>query len=151
MMPQNPTFPIARGGCQCGAIRFTVSEGPAKAGLCHCRMCQRATGNAFAPLFEVPGARVEWQGKTPREWASSNISVRGFCPTCGTPLYLRTGDTIEIMAGCFAPDFPYQPCDQGGIEAKMGWLDQLSHLPAHDTFPDLIAQVVSNQAPEERG
>mgnify|MGYP001187690585 CR=1 FL=1 len=149
-MPTSPErdFPEARGGCQCGAVRFAVAPGPGSAGVCHCRMCQRATGNAFAPLYEVPGARVTITGQ-PAEWASSNISVRGFCATCGTPLYLRTGDTFEFMAGCLSPDFPFAPQDQGGMESRMGWLDALSALPAHTTRPELLAVVVSHQSKED--
>ena len=129
-------------------MRFAVAPGPGSAGVCHCRMCQRATGNAFAPLYEVPGARVTITGQ-PAEWASSNISVRGFCATCGTPLYLRTGDTFEFMAGCLSPDFPFAPQDQGGMESRMGWLDALSALPAHTTRPELLAVVVSHQSKED--
>ncbi|MBC7146629.1 MAG: GFA family protein [Thioclava marina] len=142
-------YPDARGGCQCGAIRFFIAAGPAKAGLCHCRMCQRATGNAFAPLLEVPAARVSWEGVAPSEWASSNISQRGFCPTCGTPLYLRTDDTFEFMAGCLSPDVPFLPQDQGGMEARKSWLDALPSLPAHTTRPELLAVVVSHQSKED--
>ncbi|TMV90487.1 GFA family protein [Thioclava sp. BHET1] len=147
-MTEANAFPQARGGCQCGAIRFTIAPGLAKASLCHCRMCQRASGNVFVPLYEIPAERIAWQGAEPQEWASSNISQRGFCPTCGTPLYLRTGDTYEIMAGCLHPDFPFTPADQGGMEARSTWLDALAKIPSHDTTPALLAQVVSNQSAE---
>lgn len=32
------------GGCQCGRIRYRVRVADPDAYLCHCRMCQRATG-----------------------------------------------------------------------------------------------------------
>ncbi len=150
-------YPETRGGCQCGAVRFVISAGPGLASLCHCRMCQRATGNAFAPLYEVPAARVTWSGAKAAEWASSNISTRGFCPTCGTPLFLRTpadagrdvGDTYEFMAGCLSPDFPFHPTDQGGMESRKRWLDALPHLRPYTTRPELLAVVVSHQSPED--
>ena len=148
MHPTPRDYPEARGGCQCGAVRFTISAGPGATGICHCRMCQRATGNAFAPLYEVPGDRVTWQGQA-AEWASSNISCRGFCRACGTPLYMRTGDTYEFMAGCLHPDFPFVPQDQGGIESRLEWLDTLPTLPAHTTREKWLAVVVSNQAEED--
>lgn len=148
MSDTTKTYPEARGGCQCGAVRFVISAGPAKPGLCHCRMCQRATGNAFAPLYEVENDRITWTG-TAREWASSNIAWRGFCAVCGTPLYYRSGDTTEIMAGCLHPDFPFAPQDQGGMESRMGWLDALSALPAYTTLPELLAVVASHQSKED--
>jgi len=147
-MSETTPYPQTHGGCQCGAVRFTLSAGPARGGICHCRMCQRATGNAFAPLLLIPGDRVKWHGAQPREWASSNISWRGFCAECGTPLYLRSDDEFEFMAGCLHPDTPFVPLDQGGVEARLGWLEQLNGLPAHDTLPELVARVTSHQAPE---
>ena len=140
-------YPEARGGCQCGAVRFTISAGPADFGLCHCRMCQRATGNAFAPLFQVPADRVSWQGE-PCEWASSNVAWRAFCPTCGTPLYYRDAEGIEIMAGCLTPDFPFAPLDNEGVQSRVPWLAGIGALPDRETAPALAAAVLSHQAPE---
>ena len=33
------------GGCACGRVRFTAQVDDDEAYLCHCRMCQRATGS----------------------------------------------------------------------------------------------------------
>jgi hypothetical protein len=41
------------GGCQCGAIRYELKQPPRRASICHCRMCQRATGSYVAPLANV--------------------------------------------------------------------------------------------------
>jgi len=38
------------GGCQCGRVRYTVQIEDDAAYLCHCRMCQRATGGVAAAL-----------------------------------------------------------------------------------------------------
>ncbi|MBC7156870.1 MAG: GFA family protein [Rhodobacteraceae bacterium] len=137
--------PAARGGCQCGAVRYSVAAGPAKSVVCHCRMCQRATGNAFAPLHEVPAAAVTWAG-SPAEWASSDIARRGFCATCGTPLYYRSGDTVELMAGTLAPPFAFRPVEQIAVESRRAWVHDLATLPGIATPPDW--RVASRQAEE---
>lgn len=36
-------------GCLCGAVRYTVNAAP-RVHYCHCDMCRRATGSAFAVL-----------------------------------------------------------------------------------------------------
>ena len=84
------------GGCQCGAVRYRAT-GLGRASVCHCRMCQRATGNVMAPLVVAEG--IEWEG-TPGTWASSNISERGFCRDCGTPVGFRPirGGEIHVYA-----------------------------------------------------
>ncbi len=137
--------PEVHGGCQCGAVRSRIAAGPAKAVDCHCRMCQRATGNAFAPLLEVPSVRIAWLG-TPTEWASSDIALRGFCPTCGTPLYYRGKDTTEIMAGTLAPGCAYHPIENIAVESRQPWLAGLADLPDSETPTGYLVR--SHQAPE---
>ena len=42
--------PVYSGGCQCGAVRFHVEGTLGDASVCHCRMCQKASGNFYLPL-----------------------------------------------------------------------------------------------------
>ncbi len=137
------------GGCQCGLVRFTVAAGPAKASVCHCRMCQRATGNAFAPLIEVPRQNFSITGEV-REWASSSISVRGFCPACGTPLYLadNDGEVIELMAGALDRGTSFDPLYNYGVESRMGWTLDLPDLPDRETVIPEGETLVSYQSEE---
>ena len=41
------------GGCQCGAVRYRLDAAPEWAGVCHCRMCQKAGGAPFMAFFLV--------------------------------------------------------------------------------------------------
>lgn len=84
------------GGCQCGAVRYRF-ETLGKASICHCRMCQKAVGNYFLPLAEVEG--FEWTRGERGLFASSNLSNRGFCAKCGTPLTLETDEIVEVVIG----------------------------------------------------
>ena len=45
------------GGCQCGRVRYAVELAGDDAYLCHCRMCQKATGGVAAAFVNVPDAR----------------------------------------------------------------------------------------------
>ncbi len=137
--------PGAHGGCQCGAVRYTIAAGPMKSVVCHCRMCQRACGNAFAPLLEALSDSFTWHG-TPAEWASSDFAKRGFCATCGTPLYYRSGDTTEVMAGTLAPGFDFRPAEQIAVESRRGWARRLGDLPEVPT--PATWRVTSFQTPE---
>jgi len=122
----------ATGGCQCGAVRYRVTEPLGACGVCHCRMCQRATGNAFAPLVLARG--VVWEGE-PARWASSNVSERGFCPRCGTPLFMQDtgGDAYELMTGALDHPEAAPPDHVCGVESRLGWLEGLSALPEETT------------------
>ena len=92
---------IFTGGCQCGAVRFRV-RGPVRhASICNCRMCQKAFGNFMAPFAALEG-RVEWTRGAPKEFQSSPMVRRGFCPECGTPLSYRHGeDEPSLAIGAF--------------------------------------------------
>lgn len=141
--------PATFGGCQCGAVRYAIDAGPAKSTVCHCRMCQRATGNAFAPLIEVMTTAIRWHG-TPATWASSDQVERGFCGTCGTPLFYRgiARDTTEIMVGTLDANFAYRPNANHGVEARMAWLGTLHHLPDRETFVAPGEMIASRQSAE---
>lgn len=86
------------GGCQCGAVRYRVAS-LGRSSVCHCRMCQRAFGAFYAPLVIANG--LEWTQGARRLFASSNLSQRGFCGDCGTPLSLENfdDDVVEIATG----------------------------------------------------
>lgn len=84
------------GGCQCGAVRYAFTT-LGKASICHCRMCQKAMANYFAPLVEVEG--FVWTRGQRALFASSNLSNRGFCQNCGTPLTLETEEIVEVAIG----------------------------------------------------
>ena len=36
------------GGCQCGAIRYEITQPPQMVYTCHCTDCQRMTSSAFS-------------------------------------------------------------------------------------------------------
>ena len=73
------------GGCQCGAVRYALMSEPTQASICHCRMCQKAFGNYFAPLTGVPRKDLVWTKGQPGIFRSSEAAERGFCRDCGTP------------------------------------------------------------------
>lgn len=84
------------GGCACGAKRFTAEVGEEQAYLCHCRMCQRASGNVSLAMVVLPTATIRWEGE-PDWYRSSEIAERPFCAKCGTTLGFRYDDTREKM------------------------------------------------------
>ena len=66
------------GGCACGRVRFTATIRDDEAYLCHCRMCQRATGSVSIAFKNVKQADVSWDSG-PDWYDSSPIARRPFC------------------------------------------------------------------------
>jgi len=140
------------GGCQCGAVRYRVTGGLGRANFCHCRMCQRATGNAFAPLVSAAG--VVFDGR-PARFASSDVAERGFCAVCGTPLFYAAPGAetdVELMIGSLdAPDL-IEPALHYGVESRLPWLHLADGLPEYECRPGGLsgkgpATITSHQSP----
>src|SRR4051794_40383780 len=120
------------GGCQCGAVRYRIEGLLGKAGICHCRMCQKAFGSWGAALVSVPSSQLSWTRGAPSEFRSSAIVARGFCRDCGTPLHMRENgdDNYEIAIGTLDDPNAIGPmADQAGIESEVGWFRTLHNLP----------------------
>jgi hypothetical protein len=93
---------VRTGGCQCGAIRFRVTGPVIDTSICHCRMCQKATGGLFGAYVAVENTFLEWTRGEPSRFQSSSVAKRGFCPSCGAPLTFEWAENRTALAiGCF--------------------------------------------------
>ena len=102
----NACTPLHTGGCQCGAVRYALYAEPTNPHVCHCRMCQKAFGNAFAPLAGVPLSDFAWVRGQLAIYRSSEMAERGFCRDCGTPLSFRYVDKDRISISLGSLDDP---------------------------------------------
>lgn len=132
---------IMTGGCQCGRIRYSAEVASDDAYLCHCRMCQRATGGVAAAFVNVPKSSVTWE--TDPDWyASSPIAQRPFCSKCGTPLGFSfpDGPNIDLTVGSFDDPSRFKPSSHFGAESlHEAWVDTRD-LPRNrtDSIPTLV-------------
>jgi hypothetical protein len=112
------------GGCQCGAIRYELSEAP-QSEFCHCGMCRRASGGAFAALATVPKAAFRWTKGTPRTFDSSTAAQRGFCGDCGTPLTFapHASKSMDVSIGSLDDPEALGPLKlEFAVESRLSWL-----------------------------
>ncbi|MGD9804392.1 MAG: GFA family protein [Hyphomicrobiaceae bacterium] len=114
------------GGCQCGAVRFRVHS-LGRASLCHCRMCQKASGSVGGLFVDVHG--LEWTRGSLAHFQSSNRARRGFCRDCGTPLTFETDKGTDISIAAFDQPGDITPVIQLDRENRLPWFDTLHALP----------------------
>ena len=144
------------GGCQCGRVRFRAAGLLDNPHVCHCRMCQKATGNFFAALVGVPLTDFQVTRGIPAEFHSSEKVCRGYCRDCGTPLYYRHHDSHHISMSIGAFDAPASiPLNfQLGMEGRLPQIDQLPGLQhfgaTEDEMPEEATQIrrTNNQHPD---
>ena len=118
----------ATGGCQCGRVRYSVEIDDDEAYLCHCRMCQRATGGVSIALKGVTRAKLTWITCEPDRYQSSPIATRGFCSNCGTPLTFEFIDGeapgLDLTVGSFDDPYRFRPTSHFAIESRHDdWLN----------------------------
>ena len=114
------------GGCACGKVRYTATVRDQEAYLCHCRMCQKATGSVSIAFKNVKEAEVKWNGE-PAWFDSSPIAVRPYCRDCGTSLgfkFKEGSENMDLTVASFDDPSPYKPKHHFGAESiHRNWLN----------------------------
>ena len=87
------------GGCLCGQVRFEALGQPYRVGLCHCLDCRKFHGALFSVCAIFAETAVTVSGET------GEYRGRHFCRHCGSSVFGRSADEIEINLGSLdAPD-----------------------------------------------
>lgn len=104
------------GGCLCGQVRFEASGQPYRVGLCHCLDCRKHHGALFHASAIFPEEAVKVEGRT------GDYAGRFFCPRCGSSLFSRSGDEVEVHLGALdAPD-QFTPTYESWTVRREAWL-----------------------------
>jgi hypothetical protein len=104
------------GGCLCGNVRFVASGRPYRVGICHCLDCRKHHGALFSASAVFAQDAVTIEGET-RAYAG-----RFFCPRCGSSVFARSGDEIEVHLGSLdAPD-QLMPTYESWTVRRESWL-----------------------------
>src|ERR1700686_4005215 len=98
------TEPLHRGSCLCGGIQYELSSELRGTAHCHCSMCRKAHGAAFATHGGVPKSdlRLLTGADLLREYGSSPTITRSFCSQCGSQLFWQK--SCEGLGGRLAGD-----------------------------------------------
>ena len=114
------------GGCACGRVRFAARVDNNDAYLCHCRMCQRATGSVSIAFKNVKRSDVSWS-REPDWYDSSPIAKRPYCLACGTSLgfqFKDDGENMDLTVASFDDPLFFVPRHHFGAESMhRAWLN----------------------------
>lgn len=104
------------GGCLCGDVRITASGEPYRVGICHCLDCRKHHGALFYAAAIFPEHAVAIEGET-REYKG-----RHFCPGCGSSVFARFTDEIEVHLGIFDASDRFVPTYENWTARREAWL-----------------------------
>jgi hypothetical protein len=110
------------GGCLCGQLRLSASGPPYRVGICHCMDCRKHHGALFYAAAIYPEAAVRIEGE------ARDYRGRHFCPHCGSSVFARSGDEIEVHLGALdAPD-QLAPSYENWTVRRESWLPPFPHM-----------------------
>ena len=107
---------LVSGGCSCGALRIVAVGAPYRVGICHCLDCRKHHGALFHASAIFPQDAVTVTG------ISHAYAGRHFCPTCGSPVFGRSGDEVEVNLGALDETDRFQPTYELWVKRREGWL-----------------------------
>lgn len=118
-------FPLM-GGCNCGAVRYVVTQPLLSASYCHCRRCQRRSGAAASPsAHPAPGTfRIVEGHDRLRHWKPPNGGEKWFCGDCGSAMFGRNpghAEPIGIRMGTFDGDPAIRPSVRAFVADAAPW------------------------------
>lgn len=104
------------GGCLCGDVRIEATGRPYRVGLCHCLECRKHHGALFHASAIFPQGSVTISGE-PHDYAG-----RFFCPRCGSSVFSRTGDEVEVNLGSLDAPNQLRPTYEIWTIRREAWL-----------------------------
>ncbi len=137
---------IHEGGCLCGSVRFQLLGAPMIVHACHCTLCQRRTGSAFAVnlWIEADNIRLLHGDLEPRTAPGVRLdapSESWFCPSCGTCLWSRfnasPADSRFVRAGTLDNPAAFAPDVHIFTSTKQPWVTIPDDVPAFEGSYDL--------------
>lgn len=139
------------GTCLCGTVRYEI-DGPLGLMMnCHCSMCRKHHGSAFATFATAPLERFRWLSgeESVRSYASSSSGHRPFCGICGSvaPMRLPAMQLVCAPAGNLQGEMDTRPTAHMFVGSKAPWYTITDTLPQHETFPPEFAGAQSVERP----
>lgn len=129
---------MPKGGCHCGAIRYSVDGEIKHSSVCHCQSCRRTTGALTTGWVGYPKDGLSVEGD-PTVYSSSEGVERHFCGTCGTSLFYfnepAMPGVVDILTATLDDPENYPPTLHVQMADALPWEAALADLPAFQRFP----------------
>ncbi len=126
------------GVCLCGAVRYEINGKLRDAGNCHCSMCRRAHGAAYATYASVDPKEFRWLcgEEFVSNYESSPNAGWVFCNKCGSRLGSANKGRIDsVTLGTIEGDPGIRPRSHIFVGSKATWHDITDELPQFEEWP----------------
>ncbi|UXH99969.1 GFA family protein [Photobacterium sp. TY1-4] len=129
-----------QGSCLCGGVQFVIIGKITDIIHCHCSLCRKSSGTAFATNGFVKTAdfRIEQGEGLVQHFEMKPGRKRHFCGRCASPLFSSNEadpSRIRLRLGVLDSDIEERPLSHNFVTSKANWdsLDvDLPHYDAHE-------------------
>jgi hypothetical protein len=104
----------------CGDVRIAASGQPYRVGICHCLNCRKHHGALFHASAIFPQDAVTIEGET------RDFNGRHFCARCGSSVFGRSGDEVEVNLGALDSIDQFKPTYELWTIRRESWLPPFS-------------------------
>ncbi|WP_163131010.1 GFA family protein [Agarivorans sp. Alg241-V36] len=128
-----------QGSCLCGAIKVEICGGIDAIIHCHCSLCRKNSGTAFAT-----NGFVNSNDFTVREglnsfghYQTSPGKQRHFCKVCASPIYSSNDadpSRIRIRLGILDTPIKERPIAHNFVSSKANWEDLDADIPRNNAY-----------------
>ncbi|KAA3631786.1 MAG: GFA family protein [Proteobacteria bacterium] len=121
-----------KGSCLCGKVRYEVTGPLSNADHCHCSMCRRQHGAAFATYAQFNPGDFRWASGEDmiRIYESSSGAGWCFCSECGSSLAgTEKGRVTSVTLGTVEGDPGVRPESHIYVGSRARWHEIHDNLP----------------------
>jgi hypothetical protein len=138
------------GGCLCGAVRYEIDGKLRNITHCHCGLCRKAHGAAFATYARLARRRFRLTSGAAalRAFHSSEGVTREFCGTCGSQLFWSREDqpdAIGITLGTLEGDPGGRPEAHIYARDRASWYQITDALPQYEEDVPVIPRTAKGR------
>ena len=125
------------GKCLCGEVHIKVNGKISDIIHCHCSLCRKNSGTAFATNGFINTADFEITSgkKSLSSFSFKPGRSRHFCSQCGSPVYSSNEDDptrLRIRLGIIDSAINERPISHNFVSSKANWEDLEADLPHYD-------------------
>ncbi|MFW8589490.1 GFA family protein [Glaciecola sp. 2405UD65-10] len=128
-----------KGSCLCGAINVEITGPISDIIHCHCSLCRKNSGTAFATngFIDTNKCKVIDYGSKLGFYEFKLGKKRHFCTVCASPIFSSNSDNpskLRIRLGLLDSPIAERPISHNFISSKASWEDLDAELPRYDRF-----------------
>lgn len=127
------------GSCLCGAIEVRITGSISSIIHCHCSLCRKSSGTAYATNGFVNVSELavlDPNGKLGSHEHNKG-KKRHFCTVCASPIYssnVEDPTRVRIRIGILDSQITERPVSHNFMASKAVWDDPDSQLPRYERY-----------------